>query len=324
MMSNHFAAIRRTAIFAALCCLFSTTVPAQNKLRDALDSNGDDRADFTVFRPSTNTWFTLFSDNSGSTANNFGLANSDFMTPGDYDGDGRGDLSVWRDTDGVHYRILSSTNTFVADPFGASSDEPVNRDYDGDGKTDLAVVRRSNGTMTWFIFRSTDLGFSATQFGLATDFTAPGDYDGDGRFDVAIQRPGATPTSQAVFYAFRSSDSGFMIAGWGFGNDLVVPGDYDGDGKTDLAVVREGANPTDQLVWYINRSSDGNAIIVPFGLSASDYSVQNDYDGDGKTDIAIWRDTTGQFFYFGSLAGNVAVVPFGSTGDYPVAGYDTH
>src|SRR5437762_841511 len=159
-------------------------------------------------------------------------------------------------------------------------------DYDGDGKTDLAIVRRTNGAMIWYVLKSTDGGFYAVQFGVSSDFTAPGDYDGDGKFDLAIQRPGATPTSQATFYINRSSDGGYDIINWGFANDLVVPGDYDGDGKTDIAVVREGSTPSSNLIWYIRKSTNGDVIAYAFGLTGYDLTTQNDYDGDGKTDIS--------------------------------------
>ena len=180
--------------------------------------------------------------------------------------------------------------------------------------------------MVWYVLRSSNAGFSAVQFGLSTDYTAPGDYDGDGKFDIGVQRPGATPASQATFYVQRSTDSGYTILNWGLSNDLVVPGDYDGDGKTDFAVIREGATPTTPLVWYIRKSTDGGLIALTFGLTGSDLTVQNDYDGDGKTDIAVWRDTTGTFFVQSSLTnfGTGFQAQWGSPGDNPVASYDTH
>src|SRR5574338_776558 len=145
-MKITFAAGTKFMLFAvALLCL---SVPAfsQAGLRKALDTDADNKADFMIFRPSSNMWYILKSGG-GATYQTFGLAAEDFMAPGDFDGDGKGDISVWRDTTGVWYRLNSSDNTFAAGNFGLTGDEPIARDYDGDGKTDLAVVRRSNGAM---------------------------------------------------------------------------------------------------------------------------------------------------------------------------------
>ena len=306
----------------ALMILMATAALAQVSLRKAMDTDGESKADFSVFRPSDNTWYILKSGG-GFTAQQFGTSNTDYMTPGDYDGDGKGDISVWRDTDGGWYRLNSSNNTFFGVAFGITGDEPVARDYDGDGKTDIAVVRRSGGAMTWYALKSTG-GLLAVQFGLTTDFTAPGDYDGDGKFDIAVQRPGATDNAQANFYILKSSDGGFLGVSWGFSNDLVAPGDYDGDGKTDIAVIREGTAQNPNLVWYILKSSDGGLIANVFGTTDTDLNVQNDYDGDGKTDIAIWRNTTGTYYFLRSSDGAVGGVQWGTGSDFPVGSYDTH
>jgi hypothetical protein len=178
--------------------------------------------------------------------------------------------------------------------------------------------------MIWYIWRSSDSGFQAGQFGLSTDYTACGDYDGDGKFDLAVQRPGANAASQSTFYILRTGDNGLTVVGWGLSNDLVVPGDYDGDGKTDLAVVREGATATSNLAWYVLRSSDGGFVAQTYGITGSDLNAQNDYDGDGKTDLAIWRDSTGTFFVLKSSDGGLAVTQWGTANDFPVAAYDTH
>ena len=319
--------LTKISVFFVVALFLTTTVSAQVSLRKAVDTDGDGKADYTVFRPSNNAWYTL---KNGTTnvysIQVFGLSNVDYTVPGDYDGDGKGDIAVWRDTDGVWYRLNSSNNTFVAFQFGATGDEPVARDYDGDGKTDLAVVRRiSGGAMVWYIFRSSNNSLFATQFGLAaTDYVAPGDYDGDGKFDLAVQRTGSTSTSQGVFYIWRSQTNTVTAVGWGFSNDMVVPGDYDGDGKTDIAVVREGALPTDNLVWYILKSSDGDFIARSFGLTGSDLTVQNDYDGDGKTDLAIWRDSDARFYVLQSSNNAMTNTQWGAPSDFPVASYDSH
>lgn len=323
-MNNVLKIGFRFALVVSALALVTASVGAQVTLRTALDIDNDDKADFSVFRPSNNAWY-ISKSTGGFVIQQFGLANSDYPAPGDYDGDGIGDIAVWRDTDGVWYRLNSSDSSFSADAFGITGDEPIARDYDGDGTTDLAVVRRSNGAMIWYILRSSDGGFVATQFGVSTDFTAPGDYDGDLSFDLAIQRPGANPNDQATFYILNSQDGSLSVVPWGFSADLVVPGDYDGDLKTDIAVVREGQTGFENnLIWYIRRSTDGGLMAEVFGNLDTDLNVQNDYDGDGLTDLAIWRDSDSSFYVRRSTDLTLNVVQWGAPSDFPVASYDTH
>jgi spore coat protein A, manganese oxidase len=319
---NKFLTNKAGVAFILVLSLAFTAF-AQTKLRTAVNYDTDAKADFVIFRPANNAWYIAKSAG-GVTITQFGVFTDDFITPGDYDGDGKGDIAVWRDTTGVWYYLKSSDNSFVAAQFGIAGDEPVARDYDGDGKTDLGVVRRTGGSMIWYSLNSMT-GFKATQFGLSTDFTAPGDYDGDGKFDLGVQRPGATAASQATFF-IQATTAGFSATPWGLSNDAVVPGDYDGDGKTDIAVVREGATATDNLVWAYLRSSNNTPNFISFGVTGTDLTVQNDYDGDGKCDIAIWRETVGDFYYLTSSSNSTALVNFhwGASGDFPAAGYDTH
>lgn len=314
---------RKFSVSLILMLLMVFSASAQAGLKRALDQDNDGKADFAVFRPSTNVWFISLSGG-GLNIQTFGVAATDYMVPGDYDNDDKGDIAIWRDTDGLWFFIRSSNGTVGGMSWGITGDEPVARDYDGDTITDFAVVRRTGGSMIWYIYQSTT-GFRADAWGLSTDYTAPGDYDGDLKYDVAIQRPGATPTSAANFFISKSG-GGVDIVQWGFSNDLVVPGDYDGDGKTDIAVVREGATPTAGLQWYIRKSTDGNLLGIIFGITNTDLNVQNDYDGDNKCDPAVWRDTNGTFYVALSTTNysSLAAQQFGASGDYPVGSYDTH
>jgi hypothetical protein len=102
--------------------------------------------------------------------------------------------------------------------------------------------------------------------------------------------------------------------------DPVAPGDYDGDGSTDLAVVRNNGG---SLNWYVRPSSTGTISASPYAVfgTSTDFITQGDYDGDGRTDVAVWRD--GVFYWSGSTSG-FAAGPWGQSGDYPPANWNTH
>jgi hypothetical protein len=107
--------------------------------------------------------------------------------------------------------------------------------------------------------------------------------------------------------------------------------DFDGNGRSDFAVVRNtGGGAMGQVTWFIALNGPGTTNGYAWGL-ATDFFVPEDYDGDDKTDIAIWRPiSTGQpsgnaFFYILQSATNtVRIDDFGQSGDDPtvVGDYD--
>jgi len=108
-----------------------------------------------------------------------------------------------------------------------------------------------------------------------------------------------------------------------------APYDFDNDGRTDTSVFRpigaaltsngapEGNVPGSE--WWILRSGTNSPIAYGFGQS-TDIPVPADYTGDGKTDVAFFRPSTGEWYVLRSEDESYYAFPFGTNGDIPVPG----
>ncbi len=323
------------AVSAATLTLNAAAPPTNTQ--HVVDFDGDGKTDRAVVRNTGGgangqvTWFVNFAGSGNTQAWDWGLA-QDFFTPGDFDGDGKTDIAIWRPLssgqpsgNAFFYVLNSATSTVTIEDFGQTGDDPtVIGDYNGDGKFDFAVYRAgaaSGDQSTWFFKTAVGGAVNYQPWGVNGDFPAPGDYDGDGKADFAVQRNNGGGT--AAFW-IKQTTAGNKVQVFGTPTDVIVPGDYDGDGKTDIAVIRGSAG---SINWWILRSSDSGVDFHIFGASATDFPTQGDYDGDGKTDPAVWRSSASPgasaFWYKGSTSGSISV-PFGASGDYPVANYNSH
>lgn len=100
----------------------------------------------------------------------------------------------------------------------------------------------------------------------------------------------------------------------------TTPVDFNGDGRTDFAVLRNiGVGPGGQVRWFINHNGAAGGNEVNWGIGTDSF-VPEDYDGDNKTDIAVWRSgaaNVAAFYILNSSNGTIRIELFGQTGDDP-------
>jgi hypothetical protein len=99
----------------------------------------------------------------------------------------------------------------------------------------------------------------------------------------------------------------------------IKTSDFDGGVKSNV-IVWQG-NTTGQ--WILLDDTNAQQVLATWGgASLGDVAVPGDYDGDGKTDIAVWRAGEGNWYVLKSTGG-VSVQGWGASTDIPVPGdYD--
>jgi hypothetical protein len=228
----------------------------------------------------------------------------------DFNGDGKTDWVTVRNTGGgptgqISWFVQENTGAGAGAtyqfPWGQNGDFFVPADYDGDGKTDFAVWRAGPpGGAAWYVLNSIGSTVRAENYGqTGDDPTVVGDYNNDDKADLAVYRSGAAGGDPS-FWFYRIAANGPVFARqWGQNGDFPAPGDYDGDGSADF-VVQRSVGFAGQGAFWMNYAAVAPGTLsryVQFG-TATDVIVPGDYDGDGKTDLALTRGSGGSILWF--------------------------
>jgi hypothetical protein len=149
----------------------------------------------------------------------------------------------------------------------------------------------------WLLCNTAGVG---TQFffGDPGDLPIAGDWNNNG-----TDTPGLYRQSDGFFYARNSNTQGTADFACFAGNpgDVPVAGDWDGDGDDTVGIYR----PSIQTFYLFNITCTGSPmgeaqVSFLFG-NPGDLPYAGDFDGDGLTEVGLFRPSTGFVYYRDTL-----------------------
>ncbi len=187
----------------------------------------------------------------------------------------------------------------------------------------FAGIPTSNGTWTLLITDgcAADTGsVSASSLTLGSSLVNVqhvADFNGDGKTDFTVARGTLSPLSEAT----TTNTSPILL---GFENS----GETKGRIKRQKNIEASGDAPlAPPIYWYTYINGTGAVSTAQWGDAATDFIVTEDFDGDSKSDLTVWRPGPpfgSNFFILQSATNTVRFDTFGQEGDDPavVGDYD--
>lgn len=186
-------------------------------------------------------------------------------------------------------------------------------DFDRDTMADLTVYRPLTGT--WYTRDSVTGNLRFFQWGANGDKPLFNHWDDDDRPDYTVFRP-----DTQNWYAFRSSSQTYTPFSWGIDTDVPLTINRSIQGVSSnfsYATVFRRATGT----WWIY--TNPGVISYQFGQNG-DIPITADFNGDGTDEIAVFRPSSGVWYFANPFTGAYnGFQQFGTNGDMPVpADYD--
>jgi hypothetical protein len=258
------------------------------------------------------------------------LTNESVRDVRDYTGDGKADIVTHKRSTSasISLHINNGNNTFQRTEYPVNTDQTfwdssgfiTYGNFSGNAGPDLLYVSPTYGQT--YVFTNDGAGNFSQQihkYVFNTGFNLNADLDGDGKTDSVEVSNGFSDTGtppkffQEITVTFQKNVCSPV------GQTRLV--DFDGAGGTGFSYWTP-----DNGWWGYQTYNEGPIIrrYFPFGSgSLGDIPTPGDFDGDGRTDFAVYRNSSGTWWIHRSSDQQAAAVQFGLPGDKPVVGdYD--
>ncbi|HEY0461575.1 MAG TPA: VCBS repeat-containing protein [Pyrinomonadaceae bacterium] len=281
----------------------------------AADFNSDGKVDFLAGTSVLlNQGGGIFSNGGG-----FSLGSSEFVVAAkDFTGDGKADVVTLTQGTTIKVSFLLNTGSgFQRTDYTIATDQQNANLYgtvfagNFSGSSSPDFVYRVDDQNQTIVYTNDGAGnFSAQTFNYKLNGNVVGDFDNDGKTDVVRVSDSVNGGSPKLFGEVNATLQKNVCTRPG--QTRIV--DFDASGVTDFSYWTP-ANGT----WATRGSPTVNWGAGSFG----DIPAPGDFDGDGKTDHAIYRNSTGVWWILRSSDNQPSAVQFGLPSDKPVVGdYD--